>query len=199
MIAIPALELREGICVQLAPGAYDQEVMRIPDPAGVARAWREYGFRNLHVVDLDRMAGRGNNDTAIQAIIGATDAAVQVDGGIRSEASIEHLLNNGAQRVVIGSLALEDLDWLADMARLYPGCVVVAVDVRDRRVLSRGWLRPGARIVLDLIEEIDDLPLAGLLVTAADREEGQRGTYLQLIEDVVETAEFPIFAAAGRE
>ena len=72
MIAIPALDLRGGACVQLAPGSYDEEVIRIPDPVGVAIAWRQYGFRHLHVVDLDGVAGRGDNTAAIQAILDAT-------------------------------------------------------------------------------------------------------------------------------
>src|SRR5207237_5129482 len=77
MIAIPALDLRGGACVQLAPGSYDEEVIRIPDPVGVAIAWRPYGFRHLHVVDLDGVAGRGNNDAQIQAILGKIDVEVQ--------------------------------------------------------------------------------------------------------------------------
>src|SRR3954471_1192983 len=99
MIAIPALDLRGGACVQLAGGSYDQELIRIPDPVGVAVAWRQYGFRHLHVVDLDRVAGRGNNAPEIQAILGATDVEVQVGGGIGSSESIDQSLSDGAQRV----------------------------------------------------------------------------------------------------
>ena len=76
MIAIPALDLRGGACVQLAAGSYDQELIRIPDPVGVAIAWRQYGFRHLHVVDLDGVAGRGNNTAVIQSILGVTDVEV---------------------------------------------------------------------------------------------------------------------------
>src|SRR3954469_14848082 len=108
MIAIPALDLRGGACVQLAGGAYDQEVIRIPDPVGVAAAWRQYGFRHLHVVDLDGVAGRGNNAAEIQSLLGVTDTEVQVGGGVKSRGLIEQLLNDGAQRVVIGTRALED-------------------------------------------------------------------------------------------
>src|SRR5438046_2569945 len=115
MIAIPALDLRAGACVQLAPGSYDEEVIRIPDPVGVAIAWRQYGFRHLHVVDLDGVAGRGNNTAEIQAILGATDVEVQVGGGIRSQELIQRTLEDGAQRVIIGTRALEDPDWLAEM------------------------------------------------------------------------------------
>ncbi|HEY1953016.1 MAG TPA: 1-(5-phosphoribosyl)-5-[(5-phosphoribosylamino)methylideneamino] imidazole-4-carboxamide isomerase [Gemmatimonadaceae bacterium] len=197
MIAIPALDLRGGACVQLAGGSYDQEVIRIPDPVGVAIAWRQYGFRHLHVVDLDAVAGRTPNTTDLQAVLGATDVEIQVGGGIRSRELIQQSLSDGAQRVVIGTRALEDPDWLADMASLFPGSIVVAADVRGRQVLSHGWTRTQPRLVLDLIEDLNGLPLAGVLVTAVHREEAMRGTDLPLMEDVAEAAEFPVFASGG--
>ena len=197
MIAIPALDLRGGACVQLAGGAYDREVIRIPDPLGVAAAWRQYGFRHLHVVDLDAVAGRGNNAAEIQAILGTADFEVQVGGGIRSPSVIEQLLDDGAQRVVIGTRALEDPDWLAEMAELFPGSIVVAADVRGRKILSHGWTRTHPKLVLDLVDELNGLPLAGVLVTAVHREEAMSGTDLPLMEDVAEAAEFPVFASGG--
>lgn len=197
MIVVPALDLRGGACVQLAAGSYDQEVIRIPDPVGVAIAWRQYGFRHLHVVDLDGVSGRGNNSAEIQAILGATDAEVQVGGGIRSADSIERALNDGAQRVVIGTRALEDPDWLAEMTGVFPGFIVVAADVRDRKVLSHGWTRTQPMLVLDLVQDLNGLPLAGVLVTAVHREEAMRGTDLPLMEDVAEAADFPVYASGG--
>jgi phosphoribosylformimino-5-aminoimidazole carboxamide ribotide isomerase len=197
MIAIPALDLRGGACVQLAGGSYDQEVIRIPDPVGVALAWRQYGFRHLHIVDLDGVSGRGNNTAEIYAVLGATDVEVQVGGGIRSRSQIQQLLDDGAQRVVIGTHAIEDLDWLADMATLFPGSIVVAADVRGRQILSHGWTRTHPRLVLDLIEDLNGLPLAGVLVTAVHREEAAAGTDLPLMEDVADAADYPVFASGG--
>ena len=197
MIAIPALDLRGGACVQLAAGSYDEEVIRIPDPLGVAVAWRQYGFRHLHLVDLDAVAGRGNNAPEIQAILGTTDVEVQIGGGIKSRESIHQLLSDGAQRVVIGTRAIEDLDWLAEMSSEFPGSIVVAADVRDRKILSHGWTRTQPKLVLDLVEDLNGLPLAGVLVTAVHREDAMRGTDLPLMEDLAEAAEFPVFASGG--
>jgi len=197
MIAIPALDLRGGACVQLAAGSYDQELIRIPDPVGVAIAWRQYGFRHLHLVDLDAVAGRGNNAPEVQAVLAATDAEVQLGGGIRTREMIQRSLDDGAQRVIIGTRALEDLDWLAEVSSLFPGSVIVAADVRDRKILSHGWTRTQPRLMLDLVQELNGLPLAGVLVTAVHREEAMRGTDLPLIEDVAEAADFPVFASGG--
>jgi len=197
MIVIPALDLRGGACVQLAVGSYDQELIRIPDPVGVAIAWRQYGFRHLHLVDLDAVAGRSNNAPEVQAVLAATDVEVQLGGGIRSRELIQRSLDDGAQRVIVGTRALENLDWLAQMTSLFPGSVIVAADVRDRKILSHGWTRTHPRLVLDLVEELNGLPLAGVLVTAVHREEAMRGTDLPLMEDVAEAADFPVFASGG--
>jgi phosphoribosylformimino-5-aminoimidazole carboxamide ribotide isomerase len=197
VIAIPALDLRGGACVQLAAGSYDQELIRIPDPVGVAIAWKQYGFRHLHLVDLDAVAGRGNNAPEIQAVLGATDVEVQLGGGIRTRESIQTALDDGARRVIIGTHALEDPDWLAEMSSLFPGSIIVAADVRGRNILSHGWTRTHPKLVLDLVEELNGLPLAGVLVTAVHREEAMHGTDLPLMEDVAETAEFPVFASGG--
>ena len=197
MIAIPALDLRGGACVQLVADSYDQELIRIPDPIGVALAWRQYGFRHLHVVDLDGVAARGNNTREIQSILAATDVEVQVGGGIRSRDLIQSYLDDGAQRVIIGTRALEEPDWLAEMSSLFPGFIIVAADVRDRKILSHGWTRTQPKFVLDLVEDLNGLPLAGVLVTAVHREEAMRGTDLPLMEDVADAAEFPVFASGG--
>lgn len=183
--------------MQLAAGSYDQELIRIPDPVGVAVAWRQYGFRYLHVVDLDGVTGRGNNTAEIQAILGVTDIDVQVGGGIRSRDLIQSRLDDGAERVIIGTRALEDPDWLAEMSISFPGSIVVAADVRDRKVLSHGWTRTNPKLVLDLVEDLNGLPLAGVLVTAVHREEAMLGTDLPLMEDVAEAADFPVFASGG--
>ena len=145
MIAIPALDLRGGACVQLAAGSYDQELIRIPDPVGVAIAWRQYGFRHLHLVDLDAVAGRGNNAPEVQAVLAATDAEVQLGGGIRTRELIQRSLDDGAQRVIIGTRALEDLDWLAEMSSLFPGSVVVELVSTATCVVSAGFFSPPAQ------------------------------------------------------
>jgi phosphoribosylformimino-5-aminoimidazole carboxamide ribotide isomerase len=194
MIAIPALDLRDGACVQ-ATGSPHQEVIRIPDPAGVARAWRQYGFKHLHVIDLDAISGRGSNDAEISAVISSTDAEVQIGGGVKDRESIEQLFDEGAHRVVIGARALEEADWIAEMATTFPAHIVVAADVQDRRIMSHGWTRAHSRSALDLVEELNDLPLAALLITTIRRDRGMRAQDLSFIEDIAEAAEFAVFAA----
>lgn len=197
MIAIPAVDLRGGACVQLVGGSYEAERVRLDDPAAVARGWERYGFHQLHVVDLDAATGRGNNSDIVREILRATEAQVQVGGGVRNAERIEELLSGGAERVVVGTRALEDPDWLAEMAGEYPDVLVLAADVRERRIVTRGWDRTLPLYVLDVIESLNDLPLAAVMVTAVHREGQMQGTDLPLIEDVVERSDVPVFASGG--
>jgi len=197
MIAIPAVDIREGACVQLVGGEYADERVRLADPVAVARDWARFGFRRLHVVDLDAATGRGSNREIVADLLRDTSVALQIGGGVRSETQIEELLASGATAVVVGTRALEDSDWLARVATTYPNEILVAADVRDRRIVTHGWARTLPREIIDVTEELSTLPLAGLLVTAVHREGRMQGADLFLMEDVVDAASFPVFASGG--
>ncbi len=197
MIVIPAVDLREGACVQLVGGSYEREQVRLPDPVGVARSWEQEGFRRLHIVDLDAATGNGSNARVIEDILREVRADVQVGGGVRSAEQVEQLFHAGASRVVVGTRALEEPEWLASLASLYPGVIVVATDVRERRVVTRGWVRTLPVDIMDVVEELNPLPLGGLLVTAVHMEGQMRGTDLALMEDVTEASRFPVIASGG--
>jgi phosphoribosylformimino-5-aminoimidazole carboxamide ribotide isomerase len=197
MIAIPAVDLRDGACVQLVGGPYARERVRLERPADVARTWTRYGFQRLHVVDLDAATGRGANAGVIREILHDIPAEVQVGGGVRESDQIDDLLTDGATRVVVGTRALEELDWLADVAEEYPGQLILAADVRDRRLVTRGWARTLPTDILDFVDELNGLPLGGLLVTAVHREGQMQGVDLPLMEDVAEASPFPVLASGG--
>lgn len=197
MLAIPAIDLREGHVVQLVGGEYDREQVRLNDPMHVARQWATAGFSRLHVVDLDAATGRGSNRDAITQLLWDGAAAYQVGGGVRTEDDVRALLDDGAVCVVLGTRALEDPDWLERVALANPGRCILAADVRERKVTTRGWARTLARDVLSVVDDVATLPLAGLLVTAVHREGRMQGTDLPLMEDVVEASPFPVFASGG--
>jgi phosphoribosylformimino-5-aminoimidazole carboxamide ribotide isomerase len=197
MIAIPAIDLRDGACVQLVGGDYAAERVRLPDPAAVARGWAEHGFTRLHVVDLDAATGRGSNATVIEQLLHQDSLDLQVGGGLRTTSAVDGVLDNGARYAVVSSRALEDFEWFAELCSGRPGAIVLAIDVRERQVVTRGWLHSLPRDILELVEQMEHLPLAGLLVTAVHREGQMQGTDLRLMEDVVEVAHTPVLAAGG--
>jgi len=197
MIVIPAVDVRDGACVQLVGGSYEHERVRLANAPAVAREWSDAGFKRLHVVDLDAATGSGSNLPIVEEILRDARIPVQVGGGVRSTEAVEQLFRAGADRVVVGTRALEDPEWLADLAGMYPGVIVVATDVRERRVVTRGWVRTLPHDILDVIEELNPLPLGGFLVTAVHVEGQMRGTDLALMEDVAETANAPVIASGG--
>lgn len=197
MIAIPAIDIREASCVQLVGGSYDAEQVRLDDPPGVAHRWEFAGFHRVHIVDLDAATGRGSNAATVREILRATSMEAQVGGGVRDEERIESLLRDGARRIVLGTRAIESPHWLANMAEAYPGTLIVAADVHERHVVTRGWTSVSDRYVLDLIDELNELPLAGVMVTAVHKEGLMEGTDLPLMEDVVEESEHPVCASGG--
>jgi len=197
MLAIPAIDLREGCVVQLVGGDFEKEKIRLGDPRDVARRWAGYGFQRLHVVDLDAATGRGNNRLVVRDLLADASTPVQVGGGVRTSHEIETLLSDGADRIVVGTRAIDDPDWLREIADANPGAIVLAADVRDRRIVTHGWTRELPRNILDLVEELAGVPLGGLLVTAVHREGQMAGTDLPLMEDVAEASEWPVLASGG--
>ena len=142
MIAIPAVDVKGGRCVQLVGGRPEDERISLPDPAAVARDWFDRGFARLHVVDLDGARdGRPGNVAAIEGILQRTGLAVQVGGGIRDEAAAARWFEAGASRVVFGTAAVKNPELVRKVAAEHPGGVVVAIDARGGEVAVEGSLR----------------------------------------------------------
>lgn len=197
MIAIPAIDLRDGACVQLVGGEYAAERIRLPDPIAVALDWEAKGFQALHIVDLDAATGRGDNRRTIDRLLNRTDLTVQVGGGVRDRDSIAWLVDAGATYVVVGTRALEDEHWLEEVADEFPQQLVVAADVRERRIVTHGWTRTTNLDIGEAIERLSLLPLAGVLVTAVHKEGKMQGADLSLMEDVAESTSLPVIASGG--
>jgi phosphoribosylformimino-5-aminoimidazole carboxamide ribotide isomerase len=197
MLAIPAIDLRDGACVQLVGGDYSKEALRLDDPLEVAYKWVAAGFTRLHVVDLDAATGKGSNRDLVRDIVTRAGVPAQVGGGVRDREAIERLFDDGADRVVIGTRGIEDAEWLSEQAARAPGRIVLAADVRGRKVVTRGWTKETAREVLELIRELEHLPLAGLLVTAVHVEGKMQGTDLNLMADVADHSPWPVIASGG--
>ncbi len=197
MIAIPALDVREGACVQLVGGEYTAERVRLHDPVRVLRMWEECGFTRAHIVDLDAATERGSNAALVRDLVGATSLETQVGGGVRSDESIIAILAAGARYVVLGTRAVEDPQWLEQVAQRHPSTIIVAADVKDDMVVCRGWQHAISRDVVEIIAELNTLPLAGVLVTAVHVEGQMRGPDLGLTERVARASRWPTLVAGG--
>ncbi len=197
MIAMPAIDIRDGACVQLVGGSFDDERIRIADPLDALHRWVHAGFRRIHVVDLDAALGTGENRDRIDALLAHGAATFQIGGGVRTTDAARDLLAAGTDRVVVGTRALEEPAWLEELAAGYPNRIVVAVDVRDRTVVTHGWARRLPLPIAEVAGRLTDLPLGGMLVTAVHVEGRLTGPDLPLVADIVRVATVPVVASGG--
>ncbi|MDP2959345.1 MAG: 1-(5-phosphoribosyl)-5-[(5-phosphoribosylamino)methylideneamino] imidazole-4-carboxamide isomerase [Longimicrobiales bacterium] len=197
MIAIPAVDLRGGRCVQLVGGRPEDERVSLPDPVEVARQWWELGFHSLHVVDLDAALGSGENLSVVRDVAAATPAVTQVGGGVRDDHRIDDLLASGVDRVVVGTRALADPRWLGALTRRQPGRVVVAADTRDAYVVTRGWTERAGPTIADFLERLEGLPLAGILATDAGMEGRMQGMDRRAVARTLRWSTHPVMISGG--
>lgn len=206
MQVIPAIDLRDGACVQLIGGSYADERVRIANPLEVAGNWAALGFSRIHVVDLDAATGRGSNREVVNSILapGATKwvrrekcLRVQCGGGVRDLDTIAELLAAGASEVVLGTRAIEDRGWLEDAVSRYANKIIVAADARERQLVTHGWSKAGSQNVIDFVDELSPLPLAAILVTAVEKEGRLEGPDVSLMEELALRSKTPLQASGG--
>lgn len=197
VIAVPAVDLRGGRCVQLVGGDPADEPVSLPDPVGVARDWRSQGFAALHVVDLDGALEQGDNRSIVARIAAEAPGDLQVGGGIRDDESADAMIAAGADRVIVGTRAISDPDWLEELVGRYPGRVVVAADVRDGIVLRRGWSEATGLPVGELLGELATLRLGGILCTDVGREGRVRGIDRPSVEAVLARTAHRVWISGG--
>lgn len=197
VIVIPAIDVRDGAGVQPAGGLRHGERLERVDALDLAVSWLTLGFNRLHVTDLDEAAGRGDNTPIIDALLHRVEAAIQVSGDVRTATEVDRHLQAGADRVVVGARAIEDLQWLADVAGQAPGRIAIATLVRDRHVVTRDRGRSLPRDILSIVEDLNELPVAAVIVTVAQRDRRVEGTDLFLMEDLTELSVHPVIAAGG--
>jgi phosphoribosylformimino-5-aminoimidazole carboxamide ribotide isomerase len=197
VIAAPAVDVKGGRCVQLVGGRPDAVAVSLPDPVAAAERWYRAGFGTLHVVDLDAALGSGDNLPVILDVVRATEAETQVGGGIRDDARALALLEGGADRIVVGTRALDDRAWLSALARTYPARVMVALDTRNGRILRRGWTEETSLELSEYLPSLEALPLAGILSTNVGREGRLQGIDREACREVIEISAHPVWASGG--
>ena len=201
MEILPAIDLRGGRCVRLKQGDYAQETVYGNDPAEMARHWERQGGTRLHLVDLDgAKAGKPVNVEAIKAIVRAVRIPCELGGGLRDESTIREMLTEiGVDRVIIGTQALKEPDWFRDMARLFPGRIVLGLDARNGMVATEGWLDVSQTSAMELARQFTDVELAAVIYTNIANDGMMQGVDDATIEEMLRLAElgFSVIASGG--
>ncbi len=196
MIVIPAIDLRGGRCVRLFRGDFEAETTYDDDPVEVARRFEADGARRLHVVDLDAAKGEGSNREVVREICRHVAIPVQLGGGLRTARAIEEALEDGAARAILGTAAAFDPGFVAENVGAFGDGVVVALDVKDGRVMTHGWQEEGPRLE-DAVAELDQAGAPRFLVTSIERDGTMDGPDLPLYERTIELTGRPVIASGG--
>ena len=194
----PAIDLKDGQCVRLLRGEMDQATVFSDSPADQARAFREAGFTHLHVVDLNgAFEGKAVNRDAVEAILKATDAPVQLGGGIRTRAQIDAWLEAGISRVILGTAALRDPELVKEAARALPGQVVVGIDAKHGMVAVEGWAETSDIKATELAKAFEGCGVAAIVATDIGRDGLKTGVNVPFTAELANTVSIPIIASGG--
>ncbi len=198
MILYPAIDLKEGACVRLQQGDMARATVFNRDPAAQARAFEQQGFRYLHVVDLDgAFAGKPVNAQAVDAILAAIKIPLQLGGGVRDMATVDGWLAKGVSRVIIGTAAVRDPDFVKAAAKHYPGRVAVGLDARDGKVAVEGWAETSELSALDIARRFEDAGVAAIVYTDIARDGLLKGLNLDATIALADAVSIPVIASGG--
>ncbi len=198
MIIFPAIDLKEGRCVRLFQGVMESATVYNHDPADQAGLFAAAGADHLHVVDLDAaVAGRTVNGQAVRAIRAATEAFLQLGGGVRTLKDIEYWLEAGVDRVILGTAALRDPDLVSQAAQRFPGQVAVGIDERDGRVAVAGWTETSSMAVVTFARDMAARGAAAIIHTDINRDGALAGVNLEQTKTLASLVETPVLASGG--
>lgn len=198
MLVIPAIDLKGGQCVRLLQGKRDEVTTYSNDPASTAKRWESYGARLLHVVDLDgAFTGSQKNFNAIVKIRESVKIVMEVGGGIRNIGNMINLFSAGIDRVVIGTAAIEDPEFLTSSCRKYPGRILIGIDAKDGMVAIKGWEEVTSVNARELAKRLELIGIAGIIYTDISRDGMLSGPNLEAVREMVESVKIPVIASGG--
>jgi len=198
VILFPAIDLKNGQCVRLEQGDMARATVFNLDPVGQAASFAAQGFEYLHVVDLDgAFAGKPMNAHAVEAMLGAVTMPVQLGGGIRDLKTVEAWLAKGVARVIVGTAAVRDPEFVKSAAKRFPGRVAVGLDARDGRVAVQGWAETSEVSALDIAQRFEDAGVAAIIFTDIARDGLLKGLNLDATVALAERVAIPVIASGG--
>ena len=199
MLILPAIDIKDGKCVRLTQGKMDEETIYHDDPVEVAKRWQREGGEIIHLVDLDAaIEGRPVNIDTVRAIAGAINIPVQIGGGIRNmETADEYLSIENVKRIILGTAAYEDEDFLKAVLTKYPGRVAVGIDAKDELVAIKGWVEVTDMKATELAEKLQGMGVATIIYTDISRDGMLTGPNLEAYRKLTSAINIPVIASGG--
>lgn len=198
MNLFPAVDIKDRQCVRLKQGQAEEVTVFSTDPVEVARHWVSLGAKWLHIVDLDgAFSGTPRNFDLIQAICAQVKVPVQLGGGIRDEQTASAYFKAGVQRLIIGTMALEQEKSFAALCAKYPDKIGVSLDADNNRLKSKGWVEDSGKSVFDVLPRLEDMGAAFVVYTDISRDGMQTGVNVQAVKNFLQGTDLPVLVAGG--
>ncbi len=198
MLIIPAIDLKNGLCVRLLQGRKDDVTVYSDDPVAMALKWESFGAKLLHIVDLDgAFSGTQMNLESIMKIRKAVKMLIQVGGGIRDLEKIDLLISSGIHRVILGTAAIENPELVKEATKKYPGRILVGIDAKDSFVAVKGWVEVTHVKAVELALKMQGYGIAGIIYTDISRDGMLSGPNIEATRNMVEAVKIPIIASGG--
>jgi len=198
MDIIPAIDLKGGKCVRLYQGDYSKETVFSVDPVATALKWQEQGASRLHLVDLDgAAAGEVRNTQAIEDIVKNTSLEVELGGGIRRADVVEQLITLGVKRVILGTVAVEQIELTRRIIKRFGEAIVVGIDARDSYVTTHGWMKISTMTVLELSQAMAAIGARRIIYTDVKRDGTLTEPNYDTTAELVNKLKIPVVASGG--
>ena len=198
MEIIPAIDLLNGKCVRLNQGNYNEVTKFNSDPVKQAQIWETQGAKRLHLVDLDgAKTGEPINDLTIKDIKKSITIPIQLGGGIRSIDRAKELFDIGIDRIILGTIAIENPDLVKVLSKEYPKRIAVGIDAKKGMVATRGWLKKSEITSIDLAKQLNDLELAAIISTDIETDGTLKGPNVQALREIANISLNPVIASGG--
>ena len=199
MLLIPAIDIKNGRCVRLRQGRFEDETVFSDDPAAMASRWVEAVARRLHIIDLDGATiGKPTNSDLIETIVkNHPDVPVQVGGGIRDEDTIDAYISAGVQFVILGTKVIAEPHFVADICAEFRGHIIVGLDAKDGKVATDGWSKLSHHNVVDLAQQLEHDGVEAIIFTDIGRDGMLTGVNLESTIELARSTVVPVIASGG--
>jgi phosphoribosylformimino-5-aminoimidazole carboxamide ribotide isomerase len=194
----PAIDIKDKKCVRLVKGDFDNKIEYEMSPVDQAGKYKDYGFKNLHIVDLDgALTGEIVNLDIIKNIVGKFDLKVEVGGGIRNLDSIQKYIDSGSEKVILGSAAIKDKFFLKEACKKFPNKIALGLDAKNGYLSVSGWKESSNQLTLDYLKEVNDYGVSRLIYTDINRDGMKQSPNFEETTKIAEISNCPVIVSGG--
>ena len=198
MKIFPAIDIKDKKCVRLVKGDFDNKTEYEISPVEQAGKYKDHGFKNLHIVDLDgALTGKTVNLDVIQDIVGKYDLNVEIGGGIRNIESVKKYIDAGVEKVILGSAAIKDKNFLKEACEKFPNKIALGLDAKDGYLSVSGWKENSNQLTLDYLKEVNDFGASRLIYTDINRDGTKQSPNFEETAKVADTSNCPVIISGG--